>query len=120
MAPSPVIRGRPGSRQPDDTGGVWIVTGIVLGVLLYGFIVLMDVAGFTVVAPLVIIPPVLVALIAGNNLLGGGRTHGRSPGRPVGGGQAPLSSSGPNGPVKPATGAAPRPGPVAEEPRDPR
>ena len=109
-----------GPRRRDDAGGVWIITGIVLGVLLYGFIVLMYVAGFTTVAPLVVIPPVLVALIAGNNLLGGGRTHGRSPGRPVGGGQAPLSSSGPNGPVKPGTGNPARPGPAGEEPREPR
>jgi hypothetical protein len=120
MAESPRACGRAGGRRPDDAGGVWIITGIVLGVLLYGFIVLMDVAGFTVVAPLVVIPPVLAALIAGNNLLGGGRTHGRSPGRPVGGGRAPLSSSGPNGPVKPGTGAAPRTGPTGEEPREQR
>ncbi len=110
----------PGHRRADDAGGVWIITGIVLGVLLYGFIVLMDVAGFTAVAPLVVIPPVLLALIAGNNLLGGGRSHGRSPGRPVGRGQAPVSSSGPNGPVKPGTRTPPRPGPAAEEPREPR
>ena len=78
----------------DDAGGVWIVTGIVLGVLLYGCIVLMDVAGFTAVAPLVVIPPVLLGLIAANNLLRGGRSHGRPTGRPVGGGQAPLASLG--------------------------
>jgi hypothetical protein len=109
-----------GHRQADDAGGVWIITGIVLGALLYAGIVLMEVAGFTAVAPLVVIPPVLLGLIGANNLLGGGRTHGRSPGRPVGGGQAPLSSSGPNGAVKPANGSRPRPGPAAEEPREPR
>ncbi len=108
-------------RRPDDAGGVWIITGIVLGVLLYGGIVLMYVAGFTPVAPLVVIPPVLFGLIAANNLLGGGRTHGRSPGRPGGGGQAPLSSSGTNGPVKPANGSTtPLSGASAEEPREPR
>jgi hypothetical protein len=114
------LRGRAGRRRADDAGGVWIITGIVLGVLLYAGIVVMEVAGFTPVAPLVVIPPVLLGLIAANNLLGGGRSHGRSPGRPVGGGQAPLSSSGPNGPVKPAKGAPPQPGPVAGEPPEPR
>jgi hypothetical protein len=106
--------------RPDDAGGVWIITGIVLGVLLYAGVVLMDVAGFTVVAPLVVVPPVLFGLIAANNLLGGGRTYGRSPGRPIGGGQAPLSSSGPNGPVKPVNGKTPLPAPSAEEPHEPR
>jgi len=99
--------GRAARRVSDDTGGVWIVTGIMLGVLVYVGMVLMLVAGFSGVAPLVVIPPVLLALIAANNLLGGGRTHGRSPGRPVGQGQAPLSSSGPNGA---AADAAPPPG----------
>jgi hypothetical protein len=88
---------RPPRRVPDDSGGVWIATGIVLGLLVYAGMVLMQVAGFSGVAPMVVIPPVLLALIAANNLLGGGRTHGRSQGRPVGQGQAPLSSSGPNG-----------------------
>jgi hypothetical protein len=91
--------GRPPRRSLDDRGGVWIVTGIVLGLVVYAGMVLMLVAGFSGVAPMVVIPPVLLALIAANNLLGGGRTHGRSPGRPVGQGQAPLSSSGPNGSV---------------------
>jgi hypothetical protein len=96
-------RSRPSARRNDDTGGMWIVTGLVLGVVAYAGIVLMAVAGFTAVVPLVVIPPVLVALIGGNNLLGGGRSHGRSPGRPVGQGRARLSSSGPNGAVKPDT-----------------
>ncbi|MGD0312047.1 MAG: hypothetical protein ABSC90_06265 [Acidimicrobiales bacterium] len=104
--------GRPPRRTPDDTGGVWILTGIVLGLLVYAGMVLMLVAGFSGVAPLVVIPPVLLALIAANNLLGGGRTHGRSPGRPVGQGQAPLSSSGPNGA---AADAAPPPGDAVTE-----
>ena len=77
---------------------------VVLCGLLYAGIVLMDVAGFTVVLPLVVIPPVLLGLIGANNLLGGGRDHGRSPGRPVGRGQAPLSSSGPNGPRESGVG----------------
>jgi hypothetical protein len=92
----------------DDTGGAWIVTAVVLGVLAYLGVVVMAVAGFTAVVPLVVLPPVLVALIGANNLLGGGRSHGRSPGRPVGRGQAPLSSSGPNGPASPVTVPRPR------------
>jgi hypothetical protein len=93
------------------------VTGLVTGAIVYGGMVLMLVAGFTAVAPLVVIPPVLIALIAANSLLGGGRNHDRSPGRPVGQGRAPLSSSGPNGTVldEPATPAA-----AGEEPGDPR
>ncbi len=92
-----------------DTGGAWIVTAVVLGVLAYLGVVVMAVAGFTAVVPLAVLPPVLVALIGANNLLGGGRSHGPSPGRPVGGGQAPLSSSGPNGPASPAAVPPPRP-----------
>ncbi len=109
-----------GHRRRDDAGGVWIVTGIVLGVLLYGFIVLMEVAGFTAVAPLVVIPPVLLGLIAANNLLRGSRSQGRPAGRPVGGGRAHLPSSGANGPVEPANGTSPRARPAGEEPREPR
>jgi hypothetical protein len=96
---------------------VWIVTGLVAGAIVYAGMVMMMVAGFTVVAPLVVIPPVLAALIGANNLLGGGRSHGRSPGRPVGRGQAPLSSSGPNGAL-PADPSAPAP--AVEEGRTPR
>jgi len=106
--------GRPGSGTDsrvgrDDIGGVWIVTAVVLGVFAYLGVVVMAVAGFTAVVPLVVLPPVLVALIGANNLLGGGRSHGRSPGRPVGRGQAPLSSSGPNGPASPVVVPPPRP-----------
>ena len=100
------------TRPRDDGGGVWIITGLVVGAIVYAGMVMMMVAGFTVVAPLVVIPPVLAALIAANNLLGGGRSHGRSPGRPVGQGQAPLSSSGPNGSLPAVT---PAPAPAAEE-----
>ena len=70
-----------GGRVTDDQGGVWIVTGILLGIVLYGFIVLMAVAGFTAVIPLVVLPPVVIGLIGANSLLGGGRTQGRRPGR---------------------------------------
>jgi hypothetical protein len=107
----------------DDGGGVWIKTAVVLGLLVYLGVVLMAVAGFTVVVPLVVVPPVLVALIGANNLLGGGRSHGRSPGRPVGQGRAPLSSSGPNGPLEPESAPPPGPlegSPVTEEPSEPR
>ncbi len=112
--------GRGGRGGHVDAGGVWIITGIVLGVLVYAGIVLMDVAGFTVVAPLVVVPPVLVALIGANSLLGGGRSHGRSPGRPVGDGREPLPSSGPNGQVESGKGRPSAPGPPVEEPPGPR
>ena len=39
-------------------GGVWIVTGVGARLLVYGGVVLMAVAGFTAVLPLVILPPV--------------------------------------------------------------
>ena len=79
---------------------MWIVTGIVLGVLVYAGIVLMAVAGFTAVVPLVVVPPVLVGLIGGQQPAGRGAATAarRAPGGP---GRAPLSSSGPNGPVAP-------------------
>jgi hypothetical protein len=111
------VTGHTRGRTRDDAGGVWIVTGLVVGAIVYAGMVMMMVAGFTVVAPLVVIPPVLAGLIGANNLLGGGRSHGRSPGRPVGQGQAPLSSSGPNGalPSEPLP-----PSPAAEEGGRPR
>ncbi len=92
-------RDRP-DRTRDDAGGVWIVTGIVMGALVYAGMVTMLVAGFTPVTPFVIMPPVLLALIAGNSLIGGGRSSGRSRGRPAG-----------DGPVVP---------PATEEPGEPR
>jgi hypothetical protein len=73
---------------------VWIATGVVLGVLMYGFIVLMAVAGFSTVVPLVVLPPVVLGLIAANNLLNGGRGYGR-PQQPA---PAPLSSDDRDGP----------------------
>lgn len=111
---------RGGTPRPrDDGGGVWIVTGLVLGAVVYAGLVLMVVAGVTAVVPLVLVPPVLIGLIAANNLLGGGRSHGRSPGRPVGQGRAPLSSSGPNGamPTDPSTSAGSTVGGKPSEPR---
>jgi hypothetical protein len=103
-------------RHRNDAGGVWIVTGLVLGAIVYAGMVTMLVAGFTPVTPLVVIPPVLVALIAGNNLIGGGRSYGRTAARPEGQGQTPRSSGGPDGarPAEPVGSA------VAEEPGEPR
>jgi hypothetical protein len=84
-----------------DAGGVWILTALVLGLIVYAGIVVMAIAGFGAVIPLVVIPPVLVALIGASSLIGGGRTHGQPSGGPVDPGRAPLSSSGPNGKLKP-------------------
>jgi hypothetical protein len=80
-------------RHRDDAGGVWIATAVVLGVLMYGFIVLMDVAGFTEVLPLVVLPPVVLGLIAANNLLRGGGSQGGS----TGGRQGAHGPHGPDG-----------------------
>jgi hypothetical protein len=118
MSRRPGGRG-PGHRHFDDAGGVWILTGIVLGVLLYAGIVLMYVAGFTTVAPLVVIPPVLIGLIGANSLLGGGRGHGQSGGRPAGKGQAPRPSGEPIDPLESGTTLPTRGGPAGEEPRAP-
>jgi hypothetical protein len=79
------------------------MTGIVLGLLAYGGVVVLLFAGYTAVIPIVVTPLALAGLIGASNLLGGGRTYGRTTGRPVGAGQAPLSSSGPNGPLAGAT-----------------
>jgi hypothetical protein len=79
---SPTRDSRP---RRDDAGGVWIVTGIVLGVLVYAGIVVTVMAGFTVALPLVVIPPVVVGLIGASNLLNGGRNpHARPGPRPPG------------------------------------
>ena len=59
------------ARHWDDTGGVWIVTGWVLGFILYVGVVLAWIAGFTPAAPFVIIPLVLVVMIGAGNLIGG-------------------------------------------------
>ena len=63
-------------RTRDDTGGVWIVIGWVLGLIVYAGIVLAWYAGFTAAAPFVVIPAVLVVLIGAGNLV-----SGRRPGR---------------------------------------
>jgi len=61
----------------DDAGGVWIVTGWVLGGLVYLGVVLAWRAGFTGAVPFVVIPAVLVFMVGAGNLLSGKR-----PGRP--------------------------------------
>jgi hypothetical protein len=61
----------------DDAGGVWILTGWVLGGLVYVGVVLAWHAGFTAAVPFVVIPAVLVFMIGAGNLLSGKR-----PGRP--------------------------------------
>ena len=62
----------------DDAGGVWIVTGVVLGLIVYAGVVVAWHAGFTAAAPFVVIPAVLVVMVGAGNLLGGKR-----PGRPA-------------------------------------
>jgi hypothetical protein len=73
-------------HELDDAGGVWIVTGIVLCILVYGMVIVMAIAGFSAAVPLVVLPPVVLGLMAANNLLGGGRPRSRSasPRRPAG------------------------------------
>ena len=98
--------GGEGRADRDDTGGAWIVTAVVLGVLAYLAVVVMAVAGFAAAVPLVVLPPAMVALIGANSLLGGGRGR-RSPGQPAGRGQVPLSPGDP-GPASPAVVPRPR------------
>jgi hypothetical protein len=86
----------------DDAGGVWILTGIVLGALVYAGVVLMVVAGFTAAVPFVVIPPVIVAMIGANSLLGGGR-----PARASSGPTPPPTGAGGPAPRKPPNGTRP-------------
>jgi hypothetical protein len=51
----------PDDRVRDDAGGVWIVTGWILGALI------------TPAAPFVVIPVVLAVMIGAGNLIGGRR-----------------------------------------------
>ena len=64
-------------RDRNDAGGVWIVTGWVVGLLFYAGLVLVWHAGFTAAAPFVVIPAVLVVMIGAGNLVSG-RRPGRS------------------------------------------
>jgi hypothetical protein len=73
---------RDGSRRRDDAGGLWIGIGIAGGVVLYVGMLIMLVAGFTAILPFVVIPPVLLALIGANSLLGGPRRP-KPPPRPI-------------------------------------
>jgi hypothetical protein len=62
----------------DDTGGVWIKTGWVVGFIVYAGVVLTWHAGFTAATPFVVIPPVLLVMIGAGNWISGKR-----PGRPA-------------------------------------
>jgi hypothetical protein len=62
----------------DDAGGVWIITGWVLGGLVYLGVLVAWHAGFTAAAPFVVIPAVLLVMVGAGNLL-----SGRRPGRPA-------------------------------------
>ena len=63
--------GRRAERVRDDAGGVWIMTGWVVGLIVYAGVVLAWHAGFTAAAPFVVIPAVLVILIGAGNLVSG-------------------------------------------------
>lgn len=80
-------------RAQPEGGGVWIATGLLLGLLAYGGVLLMLVAGYTAVLPLAVVPLVLVGLIAAANLLGG-RSYGQTAGPRAVEGQSPVPSSG--------------------------
>jgi hypothetical protein len=88
---------RDGTRRRDDAGGLWIGIGIVGGALLYLGMLVMLVAGFTPILPFVIIPPVLLAMIGANSLLGGPRRPKPPPRpiRPTDRGLVPPPSGGP-------------------------
>jgi len=97
-----------GRRATGDGGGVAIKTGIVLGILVYAWAVFLTVIGFHAMAPLVVVPPVLVVLIGAGSLLGGG-VHGsarsarpvRPPGRQ---GQSEADGTDPVGGTDPVSG----------------
>jgi len=95
------VKAWPTRRATGDGGGVAIKTGVVLGILVYAGAVFLTVIGFHAMAPLVVVPPVLVVLIGAGSLLGGG-VHGsarsarpaRPPGQPGAGGTAPATRTG--------------------------
>lgn len=70
--------GRRVERVRDDAGGVWIISGWVVGLIVYAGVVLAWHAGFTAAAPFVVIPAVLVILIGAGNLVSG-RPHRSAP-----------------------------------------
>jgi hypothetical protein len=67
------------ARVRDDAGGVWILTGWVLGFLVYVGVVLAWRAGFTAAVPFVVIPPLLVVMIGAGNLISGRRSGRPAP-----------------------------------------
>lgn len=75
-------KGAPWVGPFDDDGGMWINIGIGGGVVMYLGMVVMLAAGFSAITPFVILPPVFLALIGANSLLGGPRRP-RPPARPI-------------------------------------
>jgi hypothetical protein len=74
--------GAPSAGPFDETGGMWINIAIAGGAVMYIGCIVMLAAGFSAIAPFVILPPVFLALIAANSLLGGPRRP-RPPARPI-------------------------------------
>jgi len=100
-------------RTRDDAGGVWIVTGWVVGLVVYAGVVVAWHAGFTAAAPFVVIPAVLAVMIGGGNLINGRRSH-RPPPRFNRPDPVTLDSLRPGGAAAPPGGAAE--GPASEGP----
>jgi hypothetical protein len=97
-----------GARVRDDAGGVWIVTGWVLGCIVYAGVVLSWHAGFTAALPFVVIPPLLVVMIGVGNLVSGRRAH-----RPPPRFHRPDLAAVPPGDAPGAPGPGAAPGPTA-------
>ncbi|MHB1709955.1 MAG: hypothetical protein ACYCV7_00930 [Acidimicrobiales bacterium] len=74
--------GAPPAGPFDEVGGMWINVGIAGGAVMYLGAIVMLVAGFSAIAPFVILPPVFLTLIGANSLLGGPRRP-RPPARPI-------------------------------------
>ena len=91
-------------RVADDAGGVWIITGWVVGCVLYAGVALAWSAGFSAAAPLVVIPAVLVVMVGAGNLISGRRSGRAAPrfNRPD---PVPISSLRPSSQVPPASPA---------------
>ncbi len=95
-------------------------TAWVLGILAFGALVVMAIAGFGPAVPLVITAVALVALIGGGNWLAGPNPHGRPPaprpGPPASGTTASgTTASGTPGPGATSPGPAPGGGSVPSE-----